>query len=335
MIPALSGLLRPAAVEVFGVTLIGVSERTGVKIAFTLVLLVAVYALRRIALAAARRLPGRRQDGRRFWSRQGIQLASAILVTIGVLSIWLTPGTDLSTGIGLAAAGLALALSQVILALAGYFAILRGDMFTVGDRITIGGVRGDVVQLGFIKTTVFEMGQPPAVQGADPAGVGAQPSADRAACRTRSTGSSGPRGAGSSSQKRKTMSNSALTCRGRSAASSGAPVASVGPLRERSTGKRGAEATEGEHRQSDQRLGRVKAEGAAGDQADGRVCRLHAGVAEPVGQRGEDRLAVGADRGRELHEAGKARALGPGDPCVEHLDRPVDARLVEDDPQLL
>ncbi len=33
----------------------------------------------------------------------------------------------------------------------------------------MGGVRGDVVQLGFIQTTIMEMGQPPSVQVADPA----------------------------------------------------------------------------------------------------------------------------------------------------------------------
>ena len=47
--------------------------------------------------------------------------------------------------------------------------ILRGKNFSVGDRITMGGVRGDVVALGFIQTTIMEMGQPPSVHGADPA----------------------------------------------------------------------------------------------------------------------------------------------------------------------
>ncbi len=33
----------------------------------------------------------------------------------------------------------------------------------------MGGVRGDVMRLGFIQTTIMEMGQSPGVQGADPA----------------------------------------------------------------------------------------------------------------------------------------------------------------------
>ena len=64
---------------------------------------------------------------------------------------------------------LAFALQQVITSIAGYFVILRGNTFIVGDRITMGGVRGDVMRLGFIQTTIMEMGQPPSVQGASPA----------------------------------------------------------------------------------------------------------------------------------------------------------------------
>jgi small-conductance mechanosensitive channel len=57
----------------------------------------------------------------------------------------------------------------VVTALAGYVVIMRGNTFTVGDRITMGGVRGDVIALTFTQTKIMEMGQPPAVQGADPA----------------------------------------------------------------------------------------------------------------------------------------------------------------------
>jgi small-conductance mechanosensitive channel len=46
--------------------------------------------------------------------------------------------------------------------------ILRGNTFSVGDRIVMGGVRGDVIALGFLQTTIMEMGQPPSVQSADP-----------------------------------------------------------------------------------------------------------------------------------------------------------------------
>lgn len=83
--------------------------------------------------------------------------------------IWITPHTDLTPGVGLISAGLAFALQRVIVSLAAYFVILRDDTFTVGDRITLGGARGDVVRLGFLNTTIMEMGQPPSVSAIDPA----------------------------------------------------------------------------------------------------------------------------------------------------------------------
>ena len=165
-----AALAASGAVRVFGVTLVGVSTTTGVKLLFTLVLVVLVAVLRGAALWVTRRLLGGQvADPRRFWARQGIQVVAAVVLLLGVVSIWVTPQTDLSTGVGLVSAGLAFALQQVIVSLAAYFVILRGDTFGVGDRITLGGVRGDVVKLGFLKTTIMEMGQPPSVSSADPA----------------------------------------------------------------------------------------------------------------------------------------------------------------------
>ena len=58
-------------------------------------------------------------------------------------------------------AGIAVALQRVISSFAAYLIILRGRVFTVGDRVTMAGVRGDVAALGFRQTPVLEMGQPP------------------------------------------------------------------------------------------------------------------------------------------------------------------------------
>ena len=158
------------AVRLFGVTLVGISVTTGVKVVLTIVTLLVIVVLRRLVLALSRRfLGGDVADPRRFWVRQGVQVAFAVLTVLAVVSIWITPDTDVTTGIGLVSAGLAFALQQVVLSLAAYFVILRGDTFSVGDRITLGGVRGDVVRLGFLKTTIMEMGQPPSVASTDPA----------------------------------------------------------------------------------------------------------------------------------------------------------------------
>ena len=79
------------------------------------------------------------------------------------------PETALTTALGLVTAGVAFALQRVITAFAAYFAILRGRTISVGDRIVMGGIRGGVIALGFMQTTVMEVGQLAAVQCADPA----------------------------------------------------------------------------------------------------------------------------------------------------------------------
>jgi small-conductance mechanosensitive channel len=158
--------------EVFGqrIRLLFFTKENGIKLLLTVLLVLLLLVLRWVARAVSRAVQrGIDSDNARFWTRQGINLAFAVLLLLGFLSIWFDDPTRLATGIGLITAGLAFALQKVITAVAGYVVILRGDTFNVGDRITMGGVRGDVIALGFIKTTIMEMGQPPAVQGADPA----------------------------------------------------------------------------------------------------------------------------------------------------------------------
>ena len=156
--------------ELFGIKFMGVNAVVGQKVLFTLALIAVAAALRLIFNGLSRLLfRGRENEHVRFWTRQGVNLLVTAFLILGLVSVWFDDPTRLATAFGLVAAGLAFALQQVVTALAGYFVILRGQNFTVGDRISMGGVRGDVIALGFIQTTIMEMGQPPAVQSADPA----------------------------------------------------------------------------------------------------------------------------------------------------------------------
>lgn len=155
---------------IYGVKLIGINAHTAEKLLFTLVFIACFLVLRFLLKMLTRVIFARYQQQRiRFWMRQAIDVATTVVLLVGLLSIWFDDPTNLATGLGLASAGLAFALQKVITSLAGYVVILRGKTFNVGDRITMGGVRGDVIALGFIQTTIMEMGQPPSVQGADPA----------------------------------------------------------------------------------------------------------------------------------------------------------------------
>lgn len=159
----------PDAARLLGIPLVGISPATGEKVLLTVALVALLWLLRQALYAGiGLLLRGRRNERARFWTRQGIGLAIALLGLVGLVSIWFNSPTRLATAVGLVSAGLAFALQRVITAFAGYVVILRGGTFDVGDRISMGGVRGDVVALGFIQTTLMEMGEPPSVQNATP-----------------------------------------------------------------------------------------------------------------------------------------------------------------------
>jgi small-conductance mechanosensitive channel len=153
--------------QIAGVKLLGFDAKNAHKLLFTLIFLAVVFGISAILRLVAARLGGARQRTA-FWTGQGISLVTFVLAVAGLLSIWFDNPTRLATGLGLFSAGLAFALQQVVTSFAGYFVILRGQTFNVGDRIRMGGVRGDVIALNFIQTVIMEMGEPPAVQNEDP-----------------------------------------------------------------------------------------------------------------------------------------------------------------------
>ena len=105
---------------------------------------------------------------RRFWINQLTRLGAIALLIAGIVYIWSDHASSFVAAAGILTAGVAIALQRVVTAIAGYFIILRGRTFTVGDRITIGGVRGDVIALGPMQTTVMEMGEPPSAESGEP-----------------------------------------------------------------------------------------------------------------------------------------------------------------------
>jgi small-conductance mechanosensitive channel len=157
------------ALQLFGVKLVGVNAENGKKLLFSLVLIIFLSLLGRVLRWAAQRETRDKSVKRvAFWTHQGISITLSIIAVIGVVSIWFNNPTTLTTAAGLVAAGLAFALQKVVTAFAGYLLILRGKTFSVGDRITMGGVRGDVVALNFLQTVIMEMGQPAEGDAGDP-----------------------------------------------------------------------------------------------------------------------------------------------------------------------
>jgi len=156
--------------ELFGVRFVGVNLENLNKLLFSLALIAAVVILRYFAGAIAQRvLRAYPNERARFWTWQITSLLTAAVITLGVISIWFDRPESLTTAVGLVTAGLAFALQKVITSFAAYFIILRGRSFTVGDRIMLGAVRGEVMAIGFMQTTIMEMGQSPPEQPDAPA----------------------------------------------------------------------------------------------------------------------------------------------------------------------
>src|ERR1700712_1181423 len=150
-----------------GVKLLGLDEGNVRKLVFTLVVFAFLFGLGNLLRWLSRRFGGTKQKTA-FWARQGVSLTTFLLAVLGFFSIWFDNPARLATGFGLVSAGLAFALQKVVTSFAGYFVILRGKTFNVGDRIKMGNVRGDVIALNFIQTVIMEMGEPPAEQSESP-----------------------------------------------------------------------------------------------------------------------------------------------------------------------
>jgi small-conductance mechanosensitive channel len=99
-----------------------------------------------------RGLDRRRQQTLRTILRLSVQSAGAIcvlLVTFGVPS-------QISTILGLATAGLTVALQSFILAFFGWFVLMGKNGMRVGDWVQINGVAGEVVEINLFRTTILE-----------------------------------------------------------------------------------------------------------------------------------------------------------------------------------
>jgi len=97
----------------------------------------------------------------RYWTRKITHYVVAFVTVVVLAVVWRAFAGRAGVVLGLAAAGLAFAMQEVIGALAGWFNVLSGRIFRVGDRIQMGGVRGDVIDITPLRTKVMEVGADP------------------------------------------------------------------------------------------------------------------------------------------------------------------------------
>ncbi|MFS4467868.1 mechanosensitive ion channel family protein [Maribacter sp. 2210JD10-5] len=96
----------------------------------------------------------------RYKAQKGIEIIGYILIILLiVVSFTLDDIKDYTIIIGLFTAGLTFTLQELILSVAGSFYIFFVRVYKPGDRIEINGIKGDVIDIDSIYTTIMEMGE--------------------------------------------------------------------------------------------------------------------------------------------------------------------------------
>ena len=78
---------------------------------------------------------------------------------LAIVAIWLGISSNFSVAMGIFGAGIAFASQEIIGSLAGFISIVTGNLYQIGDRVRIGSVTGDVIDISLLRTTVMEIGE--------------------------------------------------------------------------------------------------------------------------------------------------------------------------------
>ena len=125
------------------------------SIATLLAILLAVLILGRVIRHAL----GKEKDRRRLHQMRVIANVSVqVCGAVAALLVIFGAPTQTTTLIGLATAGLTVALKDFIVAFFGWFALIGKSGIHIGDWVEIEGVSGEVIEIGLLKTVLLEMG---------------------------------------------------------------------------------------------------------------------------------------------------------------------------------
>lgn len=94
-----------------------------------------------------------------YKTRKATNVFGFILAVIFLAVLYSDMLGGITVVLGIASAGIAFSLKEVIASIAGWLTILVGGMFKTGDRVQLGGVSGDVIDLGVLRTTIMETGE--------------------------------------------------------------------------------------------------------------------------------------------------------------------------------
>jgi len=136
---------------------VGLSPTIQSHIIETIIIVVIISVLRFVLLNIFYRQV--KDTRKRYRWRKIITYTLTIIGIFLVGRVWFTGFQSVATFIGIFAAGIAIALQDLIINIAGWLFIMWRRPFDVGDRIEIGGHAGDVIDKRLFMFTLMEIGQ--------------------------------------------------------------------------------------------------------------------------------------------------------------------------------
>ena len=99
-----------------------------------------------------------KETNSRYRLRKFINYASYFFLVLVIMLMYSSQLSGLHIFLGVAGAGVAFALQEVITSIAGFMAINFSNYFSVGDRVRFGGIKGDVIDISILRTSIMEIG---------------------------------------------------------------------------------------------------------------------------------------------------------------------------------
>jgi small-conductance mechanosensitive channel len=127
------------------------------KLVFVLVGLVLIVVLMRLVRRAAGRYL--HDNATRYQARKATTFFGYLAAMIFVALVFSDKLGGFTVAFGVAGAGVAFALQEVIASAAGWVAVSFGGFYRVGDRVQLGGIKGDVIDIGMLRTTIMQIGE--------------------------------------------------------------------------------------------------------------------------------------------------------------------------------
>jgi small-conductance mechanosensitive channel len=127
-------------------------QRAGSLLGMVLVVFILAYFIKKIPSRFAK------EEKSAYYFRKLIGFIAWLIIILIVIFNAAGGIGSISAVIGLAGAGLAIALQDPIVSLVGWFLIVGKYGISVGDRIEINNVKGDVVDIGMLRIAVLEVG---------------------------------------------------------------------------------------------------------------------------------------------------------------------------------